>query len=355
MCVITIPACTLATALRFIATYRSGQKPRLEDWFALASLATFLPFAITLLYVVVSIRGRTIQAFLLSVVSKDPGAIQLLKILWINLSFFWPQQTFAKLSLLALYHRLFSVSRPFVISVWIVAALQVAWGIGVYVAYLNSCKPISKAWDIAQDGKCVDDTVFFSTSDPPNSIIDFVMAGQAIWMLWSLRMGSNAKLRLTVLFLVGGFSGAIGFIKVGVAQNAVNRDLRQSIFDEVQMATSLLCCCAPVYRSLITTDMGFIQVLRSWITRTRSSAVSTTRKSSGVASAFRKIPSSDLNRNRRDRWMNMDDSVLAWTDVEASHVVTQASQAYEERDRVSEAGSSIPLKSIQVDKSFNVV
>lgn len=125
------------------------------------------------------------------------------QVLWINLSFFWLQQTFAKLSLLALYHRLFSISRPFSIGVWIVAALQVAWGVGVYVAYLNSCKPISKAWDIVQDGKCVDDNVFFSASDPPNSIIDFIMAGQAIWMLRSLRMGTNAKFRLAFLFLIG--------------------------------------------------------------------------------------------------------------------------------------------------------
>ncbi|KAI1389071.1 uncharacterized protein F4822DRAFT_404864 [Hypoxylon trugodes] len=361
-CVITLPICTLATGLRFVATHRSGRKPGLEDWFALAALVTFLPYAVALLYVMVSNDGRPTQEFLMAIMERDPKAMQLLEILWVNLSFFWPQQTFAKLSLLALYYRLFSVSRPFVIGVWIVAALQIAWGIGVYVAYLNSCKPISKAWDIARDGKCVDDTVFFSASDPPNSIIDFIMAGQAIWMLKSLRMGTNSKFKLAILFLIGGFSGAIGFVKVGVAQHAVNRDFRQSIFDEVQMATSLLCCCAPLYKSLIPTDIGFIQALKSWTGRIGST--NTEKPDSRAVSEPGRRPESRgfspgraraLERNQRDRWMNIDGSALAWTDVEASHVDVYVSRAEEDRDGVSEAGSSIPLKAVRVDRTVEVV
>lgn len=50
MCVISIPVCTLAIIFRFIATRRSGRKPGLEDWFALAAWVTFMPFACTLLY-----------------------------------------------------------------------------------------------------------------------------------------------------------------------------------------------------------------------------------------------------------------------------------------------------------------
>lgn len=50
MCVITIPVCIFATIFRFVATYRSGRKAGLEDWFALAALVTFLPYAIALLY-----------------------------------------------------------------------------------------------------------------------------------------------------------------------------------------------------------------------------------------------------------------------------------------------------------------
>ncbi|KAI5868249.1 hypothetical protein GGS23DRAFT_608860 [Durotheca rogersii] len=364
MCVISIPICILATILRFVATRRSGRRSGFEDWFALAALLTFLPLAVGLTYVVVKLGNRTTPMFLEALKGRDPEAVGFLKVIWINMSFFWPQQTFTKLSLLALYHRLFSVSHRFVVGIWIVTGLQIALGIGAYVTYFNTCRPVSKSWDIESGGTCFNNTIFFSIANPLNSLIDFVMAGQAVWMLKSLRLGANAKFKLALLFLLGGLSGAIGFVKLGLAQNAVNHDFRQAIFDEVQMATSVICCCGPLYKNLFSTNRHLVRALCSWVTRVQGTDADATDNPPGAYSPYRHRtprmfssanPPATLDKIRRDKWVNLDDSVLVWTNVEASRIDVEISHADQGLETPYEPGVGIPLRAVRVDRRIEIM
>lgn len=116
---------------------------------------------------------------------------------------FAPNQTFAKFSLLALYHRLFSVDRTFVICVWTIAFLQLGWGVAVCLVHYFGCTPVSKSWDPLQPGKCIDVEVFLLAKEPINSVIDFAMAALAVWMLRFLRIKRTTKFKVSLLFLVG--------------------------------------------------------------------------------------------------------------------------------------------------------
>lgn len=145
----------------------------------------------------------------------------------------------------------------------------------------------------------------------------------------------------------------------------LDRDFRQSIFDEVQMATSLICCCAPLYRSLYTGEKGFWQTIRSWTTRGQGSKSGATTDKSSTAYSHSGQPSSrsfsntkgraGIGKNRRDKWVNIDDSVLNWTNVEATRIDTEMARVDDNRDTISEAGSNIPLQSVRIHRTVEVV
>jgi len=117
---------------------------------------------------------------------------------------FCMQQLFAKFSLLFLYYRVFSVSRPFVVSVYVLGAIQLCWSIATYIAHWLECDPPARLWNKKIPGHCLNGPVFLAAGETPNSLIDFALVGLAIWVVHSLRMKTAVKLKLSFLFAIGG-------------------------------------------------------------------------------------------------------------------------------------------------------
>lgn len=113
------------------------------------------------------------------------------------------QQCFAKFSLLALYHRLFWVDRRFTVGVWIVAVLQTAWGLVVFLAFFLMCRPMAKLWTPTLPGHCVNINVVFNVYEPINALLDFFVAALALWMLPSLQIKRSTRWHLATLFALG--------------------------------------------------------------------------------------------------------------------------------------------------------
>lgn len=145
-------------------------------------------------------NGRSV-----TVVSKqDPLFFQqLLKVGNIMNGLYGLQQTFSKLSLLALYHRIFWVKPAFCKSAWAVGTVQSTWGIVVLLAHVFACRPVAKVWSPRLPGYCINTNIFFSIYESVNSLLDFVVAGLAIWMLPSLQLRRSTLWRLGLLFIVG--------------------------------------------------------------------------------------------------------------------------------------------------------
>lgn len=114
------------------------------------------------------------------------------------------QQLFAKLSLLFLYHRMFRTNRAFVRCMYIVGFVQLGWSIGTYVAHWLVCTPPQKLWNPKVPGKCIDTGTLLVAGETINSLIDFILVGLAIWMVQSLQMKTSVKLKLSVIFAIGG-------------------------------------------------------------------------------------------------------------------------------------------------------
>lgn len=196
-------------------------------------------------------------------------------------------QVFSKLTLIFLYHRVFSVDEVFVRWLYGLGIAQIAWAIPTYVVKWNLCSPIEYTWDKSvPGGTCINIGPFLAATEAFNSLIDFAMIGLAIWIVQTLRMSTANKWKLAVLFSIGGLSGVIGFIKIGeaysaackmrppytsrcssrtaadVRRNLQDNNIRSPLWDVIQMATSIICCCAPVYKPLIL-ELGIVKALRS--------------------------------------------------------------------------------------------
>lgn len=115
-----------------------------------------------------------------------------------------PQQTFAKLSLVALYYRIFNSNRKLVIWLYAIGIMQLGWGIGNFIAHWAQCIPIQGFWDPSVPHICLDNVMFLVIGETIISLLDFTLVGLAIWIVQSLLMSSSVKRKLFVIFTLGG-------------------------------------------------------------------------------------------------------------------------------------------------------
>ncbi len=137
---------------------------------------------------------------------------------YIATPFFYVNQLFAKASLFVLYLRIFWSHRAFVRWVYVLATIHVCWFITFFFALLFLCTPVSKWWDVIgdQDGTCLDGNAFLVPEESINSAMDFAMIALTVYVVLKVMTRNHTKAKLTFIFVVGGLSGIIGFVKIGI-------------------------------------------------------------------------------------------------------------------------------------------
>ena len=113
-------------------------------------------------------------------------------------------QLCAKLSILFLYQRIFGINRKYALWIKAVGVLQILHTIENVVVNIFQCLPVYKFWAPQVDGHCIKYGIFLAVNESVNSLIDFVMAIQAVIMLRSLRTTTKTKWNLSIIFLLGG-------------------------------------------------------------------------------------------------------------------------------------------------------
>jgi hypothetical protein len=136
------------------------------------------------------------------------------------------------------------------------------------------------------------------------------------------------------------------------------RNFLSVIWNVVQMGTSIICCCAPIYQSILP-KIGFYEVVRSWVSsRTHMSKQPTSgsskRKSGGFSSSTKNSAhtygSQPKGLNRHAHWDHFDDVSergLAWAEIEAKPGSRSSDAASD--------GERIPMKGVKVRQSIDVV
>jgi hypothetical protein len=187
-------------ALRFVATHRAGRRPGLEDW--MAALAALFCGMTTMSGVgaIIILNGRSIEVE----IAESPADYRRMRE-WdmVSLYSYFMHTLTVKLSVLALYYRIFSVNRGFKISIYILGSIQTVLIIIFCVMQSQLCKPFERYFDRSVPGSCKDDGIVIIGGETPNSLIDFAMVLLAIIMIRSLQLSQHVKWRLYALFGVG--------------------------------------------------------------------------------------------------------------------------------------------------------
>ncbi|QKX54202.1 uncharacterized protein TRUGW13939_01287 [Talaromyces rugulosus] len=295
-----------ATALRFLSVRLTNRKPSWDDWFSVLATFFFILYVIPLLYLLSVMNG------------KDKWtAEEVVRIKKAGYSMgpqFCMQQLFAKLSILWLYYRLFHVNEAFLYCVWGLGITQTAWSVATYLVHWLECIPTAKLWDPTLDGHCIKSPVFLAAGETPNSLVDFAMIALAIWMVQSLRIKTAVKIKLFVIFIMGGLAGVIGFVKIGYGFSATSKskvEVLDPIWATVQQTCSVICCCAPFYKPLIP-EIGFFGKLQSLTSSVLSrSKMSKSRSRSNTHDKSSSSDPSSAPGNSRwnppNTWLELDD------------------------------------------------
>ncbi|PHH78856.1 hypothetical protein CDD80_6146 [Ophiocordyceps camponoti-rufipedis] len=212
---------------------------------------------------------------------------QLGKIMYAAPTLFVANQCFVKFSILLLYLRLFAIDRAVVRSVYAIAVVHVCYSLISLPLYLFRCRPVRKGWDMFEQGGCIDFVRLVPAVESVNSAVDLALV-------------------VLACVVVRG-AGVLGFVKIGIAY--VDSDVGHTltaIWTVVQMAVSIICCCAPTYKPILPSE-GFLRRLGSRIRRRRrQNKVQTSSSPPPYWAVQGSHSAARLDRGRGLEWLDVD-------------------------------------------------
>ncbi|KAK8075877.1 hypothetical protein PG997_010540 [Apiospora hydei] len=188
------------TVLRFVVTKRSSRDPGLEDWMALSATLFISLTNLGSSSAIGILNGRSIDIE----IAETPGDYEhMRKWNFASQYFYFAHALCVKLSVLALYYRIFRVRQDFRIWIFVIGACQTMLVMVACVLQAFQCQPTSSYWDLSVSGKCMAPGHFALIGETPNSLIDFAMVSLAIVMIRSLQLQQSTKVKLQFLFGLG--------------------------------------------------------------------------------------------------------------------------------------------------------
>lgn len=139
--------------------------------------------------------GKHVQAI------TYPQLIIYLKLEFAYQFLYAPSSVFPKLSVLALYYRIFC-TRPYRFWILLTGTLMILWCLALIAFDFGACTPIAYNWDkhIA-GGYCADLNASYKWASVPNIITDGMMLVLPLPAVWRLGLTARQKWGLTVTFM----------------------------------------------------------------------------------------------------------------------------------------------------------
>ena len=123
--------------------------------------------------------------------------------------------TFAKLSILFFFRRLFPV-RGMRIATAIVGSFVAAYGLSTLLVVIFQCTPVHKAWQLDAPGRCIDVMLWSQYLSVPNIALDVALLILPLPQVWRLHTGLAQKMGLTAAFTLGGFNMVAGAVRMSM-------------------------------------------------------------------------------------------------------------------------------------------
>ena len=192
--------CTVAVALRFLCRRLMKAVLWWDDWTILAALLVEWGLSAVVLYQTADLNfGRHVELM------KPWQLVPFAKTLVATQALYYCAQVLIKISLLLLYHRLFSVNRHFQAALFVAGALVVMWWVASFWDTVFECVPVQASWDKSiKNAKCQSIRKAALGTGISNLILDVLFLLLPVPMIWRLQISRRIKVSLTGMFLLGG-------------------------------------------------------------------------------------------------------------------------------------------------------
>ncbi|TGO63201.1 hypothetical protein BOTNAR_0103g00200 [Botryotinia narcissicola] len=248
---IALTVCTIA--IRFFSRWYTKIPLGLDELFILiAAILSIVYTAVIIVEVNSNFYGQHIH-------KSDPEHLEAyLKGLY-ALALLYPiALSTSKLSLLALYWRVFAVTGGKVPIIFD-TAINGAWGIAALVVGIFSCRPIEAFWNTTITAKCIDYPVFFTSNEAFTIAFDVVVLSIPVWFIAQIKRSIGERITISSTFLLGlvvTVVSAIRLRRLVVAQRLLGFDptfneVDAGLWAIIELNLWILVASIPTFRPLL--------------------------------------------------------------------------------------------------------
>ncbi|PKK44941.1 hypothetical protein CI102_8801 [Trichoderma harzianum] len=258
---------------------------------------------------------------------------------------------FTKLSILALYYRIF-VTRKFRLIVLGTACFVIVWVIVMEVTLGFGCRPI-KAWWGEAKGKCINKEAFTYFTNVTNMVIDLWVFLMPIPVILGLQAAKEKRIILCLMFGVGLVVCAISAARLSFVFGVASADFTWNeaslgILSAWEPCCAILCAnFPPIYRHLVIIS----EFLRAGVRNVTQWTVTQSRSAATGVSSDRHGGSKGKGEVQHHDWAKLNHSD-AFTG-ETNRTVTEVSAQGPPSDAVEMDGMKVG--GIMVERAFTQV
>ncbi|THC96216.1 hypothetical protein EYZ11_004294 [Aspergillus tanneri] len=189
----------ISTFLRLIARVKRRAGFGVDDYLCVASTLLMLGMLVELiLWCVIGGNGYHESTL-------DTTTLQTFyKIFLANQFTYFVLTPAVKISIVCFYRRIFTTPTFMRVTFWL-NCLMAAWASAIFLACALQCRPLRAFWDKTVEGDCFDGRRYIIVNQSFNVVMEFIILGCPVPMIWSLHRSWREKLALNGVFALGGF------------------------------------------------------------------------------------------------------------------------------------------------------
>jgi len=157
-----------------------------------------------------------------------------------------------KASILLLYLRLF-VQKPFRIICWVLMGFVGAFGVSTLGASIFQCMPITRSWNKAIKGNCINTTEFWYANAAFSILGDIIILVLPMPVIYQLRLRLNQKISLMAVFALGGFIIVTSVLRMTTLDTTSKSpdptwEVGATTWTIIEPNIAIICACLPLFR-----------------------------------------------------------------------------------------------------------
>ncbi|KAI9651200.1 hypothetical protein NHQ30_001237 [Ciborinia camelliae] len=224
----------------------------------------------------------------------------------------------SKLSLLALYWRIFAVTGGR-IPIIVASVVNGAWGFAALFAGIFSCQPIQAFWHFGIAAKCISSPVFFTSNEAFTIVFDIVVLFIPVWFIAQIKRSVGERISISSTFVLGlvvTVVSAVRLWRLVVAQRRPDFDptfneIDAGLWATIELNLWVLVASIPTFRPLLG------KIWRDHAEKKAGSDTNDSHPSSRYPLSKTKTPGTFFQKQQRDTNLETE-SVFGFADSKGS-------------------------------------